>query len=443
MRLPAAAVLLCLFLPAAAAAQPWSAPTPIAGSPDAFSGLVFAPSGAGLAAWSTGGAAPENRYETFGAPIAAGGSAGPARKLGEGMMAGSFATYAPDRLVAVGGTFDVHPRPLWAVGTIGGTLSAPRRLAGARRGYASPVVANERGDFAVMLRLCPPRDKYCSRPTPHLVVRRAGGKLSKPIRLGARGPVYAATAAVNAKGAVLAVWERPLKGSLGRRGIYTRVRTAGGRLGRTKRIGTSHPIPKLSAALGDDGTTLVGWLGQRIGEGTPHTPAEIHVSLDGATEHVETVPLLGTGHYVGQTGVEVAIARDGRALAAWTGFQEDRFVVRAAEARPGAPVQVVSDATVDTVLADLATGGRGEAVVIGLSGIRGSDPAGPRVAVGVVAAVRPPAEASFTGVETVAAPKDFREAVDVELVPGTSRAVAVWRDLGTRSLVTATRDPIP
>jgi hypothetical protein len=251
--------------------------------------------------------------------------------------------------------------------------------------------------------------------------------------------VYAASVAVNQRGDVLAVWERPLKGSSGRRGVYARVRTAGGRLGRTQRLGDSDPFPKLSAALGEDRRVLVGWVGQRVNEGTPHSPAETWVSIDGSAQRVGTVPDLGTGHYVGQAGVRVAIASDGRPVAAWTGFENDRFVVKAAEVRSAAPVQVVSDPAVDTVLGDLATGGAGEAVLAGLTGLRGSDPSGSPFAVGVVAAVRGAGATSFGALETVAEPKDFREAVDVEIVPGTSRAVAVWRDLGTRSLVTAAR----
>ncbi len=435
---------VALLIPAAAqAAPPWSAPAAVPGTPDALSGLVFAPGGAGFTGWSTGGFAPENRYEVSGFDVTREGAAATPRKVSDGMLAAFFGAYGTDRLVAAGGTYGMRPRPLLAFGRIDGQLGKPRRLAGTRRGYASGLAVNARGDVAVILRLCPIRGSGCSRPTPYLVVRRAGRRITKPIPLAERGPAYAATVAINARGDALAVWDRPLRGTTGRRGVYTRIRTAGGRLSRTRRVGTSHPVPKLSAALGDDRTPVVGWLGQRISEGLPLTPAEIWISIRGGAQRVETVPNLGTGRYVGQAGVKVAIAAGGRPLAAWTGYEDERFVVRAAEVRPGAPVQVVSDPARHTVLADLATSDRGEAVVMGLTGIRGADPDTGPASVGVVASLLAPGAAAFGALESVADPKDFRETVDAEFVPGTGRVVAVWRDLGTRSLAISTRTPMP
>lgn len=440
MFLPRTMLITLAVLAAAPAAQaaPWSAPAPVQGSPDAFANLTFAANGTGLAGWSAGGA-EGGASEVFGATVAADGTAGAARRLTGGMLASHLAGHGNNRLVAIGGKYGLRPRPLYALGTIDGALGKPRRLAGARRGHTAGLAANGRGDFAAILRLCPARGTRCSRPTPYLVVRRAGRRLSKPIRLDRRGPVHAATVAINAHGDVLAAWERPLKGARGRRGVYMRMRTAAGLLGRTQRMGKSHPHPKLSAAIGDDPRlAVVGWVSQRMGEGTPHSDAEMWVATRATKATLlETVPNLGTGRYVGHAGIRVAVDPAGRPLVAWTGYQDTRFVVRASKLLDD--LQTVSDPAQDTVLSDLDVGPGGRAVVVGLSGIRGADPAG---AVGIAAAVRAAGAATFGALETVAEPAGYREAADAEFAPQTDRPVVVWRDLGTRSLAIASREPV-
>jgi hypothetical protein len=446
MSLPKTLLVMALLVVAvqtaqASAAEPWTAPTPIPGSTDTFPDLTFAPgSGAGLAGWSGNSALPRPG-DVSGAPVTAEGAAGPARKLTTGFLATRFRAYGSDGLIAVGARYVGVPRPLWAVGSTSGTLGTPRPLAGSRRGYADDLAVTADGRAVAGLRLCESA-RRCRRPVPAIVLRRRDGRFGKPIVLGP-GPVSTIAVDISPDGDALAVWDRPLKGSTGRRGIHAAIRKVGGRT-RTQRIGSSHPIPRISASLGNNGSALVGWLGQRINEGTPHSDAEVWIadavrSRFGAPQRVEVVPRQQTGRYVGQAGVRVARTADGRKLAAWTGYQDGKFVVRAAPVEGGEvrePAQVLSDPAADTVLADLATGAAGEAVVMGLGGIRGSDPSGP---VGVVAFPRAPGATAFGALEQVAEPKDFREAVRAEIVPTTGRVVAVWRDLGTQSLQIASR----
>ncbi len=453
MSLPKTLLVMALLVVAvqaaqASAAEPWTAPAPIPGSPDTFPDLTFAPgSGAGLAGWSGNSALPRPG-DVSGAPISAQGTAGDARMLVTGFLATRFRAYGADRLLVVGARYVGVPRPMWAAGRTGGTLGAPRPLAGSRRGYAHDLAVNAGGRAVAALRLCESA-KRCRRPVPAVVLRKPGGRFGKPILLD-DGRATAMAVDINERGDILAVWDRPLKGTTGRRGIYAATIAADGSMPAGGRVGTSHPIPRISASIGADGSAIVGWIGQRVSEGTPLSEAEVFVANAqpgrrfGAPQRVEVVPRLEAGRYVGQAGVRVKAARDGRKLAAWTGYANGRFVVRAAAVEGGEvrePGQIVSDPATDTVLADVATGRAGEAVVMGLTGTRGNDPSGP---VGIVAMTRAAgaSNTAFGTFESVAEPKDYREALRVEIVPTTGRVVAVWRDLGTRSLVISSRPPL-
>jgi hypothetical protein len=253
--------------------------------------------------------------------------------------------------------------------------------------------------------------------------------------------------AVDADGDVLAVWERPLHGSTGTRGIYARELPARGRLGSTRRLGTSAPAPRISAALGDGRRAVVAWVSQRVSEGDAGSPAMIRAAIAapgerfGGEQTLEVVNVTGTGRYVGQAGVVASISAHHRPLIAWTGFQNDRFVVRAAEVAGGSRLtgpQVVSDPTQDTVLSDAASTASGQAVVVGLQGLRGADPVGP---VSVVAATRAAGAPAFGAPEAVSDPGQFDEAAQVAFRQDAG-IVAVWRSFTPSAVVWAVR-PAP
>ena len=77
--------------------------------------------------------------------------------------------------------------------------------------------------------------------------------------------------------------------------------------------------------------------------------------------------------------MQFARAPNGRVLIAWSGNEGARWVVRAGElgAAGVERVTVVSDRASDAVLADLALGSRGEAILLLAEGVGGSDPTGP------------------------------------------------------------------
>jgi hypothetical protein len=448
MSLPKTLLAIALLVVAvnaaeARAADPWSAPATIEGSGDAsLVDVVFPGGGNGFAGLTSGGALPDSG-SAGGATITPGGTAGPARTLTRGYLAQSFGAYGGDRLLAVGARYVGKPRPYWSIGRTSGTLSARRGFPGVRYAYPMDLAVNARGTAVVALELCTGA-RSCGRAAPAIAIRRAGAKgFSRPVRLG-DGPSTAMAVAVNPRGDVLVAWDRPRRGATGTRHVYAAIRTAGGRR-TTNRIGSAVTIPRLSAAIGTDRRALVGWIGQRVGEGDPGSPATIQVAdaeprrRFGAAQRLEVVPQLETGHYVGQAGVKVAIAGDGRKLVAWTGYLDGRFVVRAGRVEGGElrePAQVVSDPATDTVLGDLVAGPAGEAVAMLLSGIRGADPSGP---VGVLAAARTPGTDAFATPEVVAAPQGFRENVHAAIAPTTGRVVAAWRDLDAKGVAIASR----
>jgi hypothetical protein len=425
----------------AAAEAPWSAAQPIAGTDNVgMAHVVFTRAGHGLAAYSTVALVRPLRTATLhGAQTTGSGVFGPARDLGR-LNLTALGTYGSDRVIAFGTTGARHPRPAVAYGTPDAGFGAAHAVGPGRDGQVIDGAVNDRGDAAALL---------LAVRTPYLVVRRPGHPFGRAVRLG-RGPTISGAVAVNTRGDVLVVWERPLSGVTGARGIYARVRTSGGQLSKTRRLGTSVPAVSISAALDDARHAVVAWLGQRVSEGDVGSPATIKYAAArpgqpfGPERTVEVVDVTGTGRYVTAPGVRAAIGADGRALLAWTGYQDGRFVVRAAPVSDGVlgDAQIVSDPSADSVLAALSTGPHGEAVVLARQGIRGADPAPPSGGITLTAAARAAGQATFGPVEIVHASTSFVDVPGVAFDPIHDSAVAVWSDFAARGLLACARAPL-
>lgn len=441
-RILATAVILLVSAPAASAQ--WTAPRGIEGTQDSFPNLAFARD-SGLAAFtaSTSYAFPPTST-VGGATVGADGSSGAARTLTDDFQLSELAAYGRDRVVMLAATFDRLPRTFVAFGRTGGALGAERDVVG-RRAYPGDIATNSRGDVAVIVGVCTRRRVSCGRPVPHLIVRRAGGRFGHPIRLAPRGPSYSLDVAVNERGDVLAVYDRPLRGATGRRGVYGRMRTAAGRLGSERKLGEAVTIPRLSTALGAGRRAIVGWFGQRVGEGHAHPPGEAWVAqarpgrLFGEPQRLERITIGGTGRYVADAAVRVAL--DGaRPIVAWTGYAGGRFVVKASHGEGGEirePGAVLSNPARDTILGDMDRGGTG---VMMIEGRRGADPVGTGP-LALRAAVRRSGTTTFGAIETVQPSAGWIEAVDVETVPSSGRIVAVWRQFGPEVVGIASREP--
>jgi hypothetical protein len=422
----------------AAAAAPWSPAQPIAGTANAgMPHVVFTRAGHGLVAYWTNAAAPRRTGTLRGAQTAGPGIFGPARTLGR-LNLTALGTYGSDRVIAFGTTGSRHPRPAVAFGSPDAGFGPAKALGPGSDGQLIDGAVNDRGDAAALLLV---------GRTPYLATRRAGHAFGRAVRLG-RGPTISGAVAVDARGDVLVVWERPLSGVIGTRGIYARVRTSHGELSKTRRLGTAVPFVSISAALDDSRRAVVAWLGQRVSEGDVGSPATIKFAAAqpgqpfGPEHTVEVVDVTGTGRYATAPGVRAAIGADGRALLTWTGYEDGRFVVRAAPLSDGVlgEAQIVSDPSTDSVLAALSTGPRGEAVVLARQGIRGNDPTSASVT--LTAAARAAGQATFGPLEIVHASSSDIEEPGVAFDPIHDSAVAVWSDFGARGLLASARAPV-
>jgi hypothetical protein len=435
------ASVIAACTPGAAAAAPWSPPRPIAGSDDVGTPhVVFTRAGHGLAAYWTNAASPRRTGTLRGAQTTGPGIFGPARTLGR-LNLDALGTYGADRLIAFGTTGARHTRPAVAYGSPDAGFGAARAVGPRRDGLLIDGAVNERGDAAALL---------LAGRTPYLVTRRAGRSFGRAVRLG-RGPTISGAVEVNARGDALVVWERPLSGMTGTRGIYARLRTSRGQLATARRLGTGVPILSISAALDDSRRAVVAWLGQRVSEGDVESPATVKFAAApagrpfGTERTVEVIDVRGTGRYVTAPGVRAAIGADGRALLAWTGHQNGHFVARAAPLSNGVlgKAQIVSDPSTNSVLGALSTGPRGEAVVLARQGISGNDPTSPSGGVTLTAATRAADQATFGPLEIVHASTDTIDEPGVAFDPIHGSAVAVWSDFAARALLASVRDPLP
>jgi hypothetical protein len=185
-----------------------------------------------------------------------------------------------------------------------------------------------------------------------------------------------------------------------------------------------------------DRAAAVAWEAQSVSEGTPGSAATVDATFKeaGASHHfhssqrLATVPALATGHYVGARAVKLVLSRDERITAAWTGYANGRFVVRAADLSDFrfVGVQTLSDPAVDAVFHDIDAGPSSELAVAWETGVAGADAGvGTR---GLAAALRAPGAPAFAPAESV---EQGTGALDATLRfdPSTGRIVAAWNDL--------------
>jgi hypothetical protein len=137
--------------------------------------------------------------------------------------------------------------------------------------------------------------------------------------------------AVNARGDALVVWRTD-------RGFFARIRTAGGTLSRAERLGDrGEPVRAISAVLRPDRAAAVVWEAQAVSEGDPESAATVGATFKAAgarhhfhaSQRLATMPQLSIGQYVSGRAVRGAVGTDGRITAAWTAYEDGRFVVRA------------------------------------------------------------------------------------------------------------------
>src|SRR4051812_20407088 len=347
----------------AAAAPPWSAPAATQGAPPSAPALAFNAAGLGVLATDTGGGTTPDAVGPH--TVAAltdetGAFPGPmtAMTATNFALADRFALYGLSRIAGLGTHFSrARSRAGLVLGAAGDKLTDVRSVGPTdRSGTAEAIAANTSGDVAASFGGC--SNDACVHQSLYLVVRRRGDSPLPSIRADHVAVRQISTVAIDARGDMLIAWRANGVG-------FTRIRTAGGTLYKTERLGTpGEPVRAIAAVLTADRAAAVAWEAQSVSEGTPGSPATVDATFKeaGASHHfhssqrLATVPALATGHYVGARGVKVVLSADGRITAAWTGFANGRFVARAADLSDFRFVgaQTVSDPAVDAVLSDLA-----------------------------------------------------------------------------------------
>jgi hypothetical protein len=183
-----------------------------------------------------------------------------------------------------------------------------------------------------------------------------------------------ATVALGPAGDLLVVWED-------RHEIFVRHRGTSGRWGAVHRLGPGVQS-NLQAAIDASSRELVAWKSQRVSEGEASDPAVVSFITAapghgfGTRRTIETAGVTGAGHFVGAPGVRLEVTARDQALLAWTGFDGEHFVVRAAPVTQGhvGARQQLSTPGVDAALGDLAVAPGGPALALWRLNVRGADP---------------------------------------------------------------------
>jgi hypothetical protein len=408
----------------AQAAAPWSEPQSISGG---FERIRFNTDGHGLLVGLAQVLPGDGHLGRVRAAPVEGGTPGQPLASTTPLNLGELRVYGRDGVVA-GGELKpgVSSQAALVRGRLGRPLGRARSLRGrSRSSHLLDLAVNRAGEAVAAVRWCQTRG--CGRQTLELFRWRAGApRLGRPLRI-ARGRRLGAGLAINARGDVAVVWDRATR-TQGRRDVFGQILTASGKLRPRRRLGAASADPHYRIALTDDRRVVAAWVAQNVSECVAHA-GEIAVAQAGKggrfgrARRLTTLAVTGCGRYASEPGVQFARAPDGRVLIAWSGNEGGRWVVRAGElgAAGVENVAVVSDRATDCVLADLALGPRGEAVVLLADGIGGADPTGPPR---LLAATRAAAPGSFTAPELVADQAGLGSSVAFD--PATGRATVAY-----------------
>ena len=438
--LTAALAALTLIAPAATAAEPWTAPAPVPGAPDAFPSIAFPSSGRGDITWN---ATTDDPAGTVAGAVVSADGAQPARTLADRFNAFAVAAYGRDRLVAAGTVMPSEGvyRAAVATGSASGALGTPRVLpTGGSVSSVRALATNTAGDVAVVAAICPRRT--CNTVELALFLRRAGTSAFRRVMTLSRASaqVRRATVAVNAQGDVVAAWER-------RHRVYARSRTARGAVSAVQRLGDGVQV-KLSAAIGATRRMVVAWGTQRVNEGETNEPFVVRAAYRGpanrsfhTARELGRVTQTGVGRYVAGTGVQAMITGSRTTVAYTTAGSGTPYAVAARDldgaGRPLA-AQQLSPTGVDAILGAATAGAAGEQVVLYVTGRAGADTA-PGQSLGLGASVRGGNAGAFGAGETVAT--GFVDAISAAIDPLSRRPFATWRLVG-EPIQLASRAPV-
>ena len=242
----------------AAAAAPWSVPAAVPGSPATAPTVAFNAGGVGVLTGDTGGGASSGAVgpHTVGT-IAddADGFPGPitAFTATNFALGSRLALYGLGRIVGMGTHFSsADDRAGIVFGDAGEKLTNVHFVGPTdRAGAAQALAANNRGDVAATFGVC--SNGACAHQSLFLVVRRSGGAVQSSLRMDNVAVGNISTVAINDRGDMLVAWQA-------NGGVFARIRTAGGTLYRTERLGNpGEPVRAISAVLTPNRGAAVAW----------------------------------------------------------------------------------------------------------------------------------------------------------------------------------------
>jgi hypothetical protein len=368
------------------------------------------------AAGAAVGIAPFEPDHTLGAPQPLPAAAAPAlTELNAVTSTGN------GRIVLAGG---IGPTAGAAGGLSQGPASGPFTIAARLGGPSSPVAVTSSylGDVAIA-------SVSTGNRVELRLERRDAPRFGPPIVLSSR-PAAISALAVNLdyRGDAVVAWAA--KGA-----IFVRVRASTGVLLPIQRVASSPLAPRLETLISDDNRAIVAWESDRtaVGSATRITSTYLDISVPGI--HFTGPRLLERfvdppGFAPPATGLQlVRLAYEG-VIVGWTGLLDGHFVVRTAPVSVTArrPTTTVSDPNSDAMLADMATGPKGEVIALWTTAPRTGNPA---QAAARILSARGVSEASgvtrFDPPQVVSGPGDLL-APRVAIDPVTDVAVAAWRE---------------
>jgi hypothetical protein len=351
----------------------------------------------------------------------------------------AVAAYAKDAIAVAGssigpsGTVDDQSRVRAGTTSAVGGTPALRTLPGTQGQNVTAVVGNTRGDIALSTR---------GLRTRMVFLRRAGTTtFSRVLTINVSSTARDVTVALSPHGRLLVVWED-------RHEVFARHRG-------TRSWGAVHSLgpgvqSNLQAGIDETERLMVAWKSQRVSEGASSTPAVVSFITAapghgfGTRRTIETVGQTGAGRYVGAPAVRLQVVGRDTALLAWTGFDGDHFVARAAplsQGHVGARRQL-SPAGVDAVLGDVATAPDGRALALWRDNVAGADPV-PGRQPNLFANVRAAGAAAFGAPEAVGGDARVVFSPPTALVdPVSGSALALFTDFATSRALVSVR-PAP
>jgi hypothetical protein len=249
------------------------------------------------------------------------------------------------------------------------------------------------------------------------------------IPIGA-APVSALVATMDYRSDVLVAWQQ--NGA-----IYARMLRASGRAEPTQRVGPSAPDPQLRALVSDNDHGMIAW---SSAEGSSRTSVRIAFSDAGVRfRGSRLVTSFADPRGAARTPSSLALERlsTENVMLAWTDAEAGNFVVRAAPAvfAGTRPAALLSDPRTQSLLAGLAAGAAGEAVVLWRSGPRGSAPDAARGELWAARTIIEPHGRVGSRAAEVVAPAVSSAGVGVAVDPASDRAVAAWLTPGAHPWV--------